>query len=38
MKIHEVDIGTEIHASDLQMPEGVTLATEGDTLICHMHD
>jgi large subunit ribosomal protein L25 len=37
VKIGHVEIGTEIYAKDLEMPEGCTLDMSGDTPICHMH-
>jgi large subunit ribosomal protein L25 len=35
--ISDLDVGETIHASDLEMPEGVELLTEPSTVICGIH-
>ncbi len=36
VKVAALDLGQEILAKDIQMPEGVTLAVDPETPICHM--
>jgi large subunit ribosomal protein L25 len=36
VNVDGMDIGDAVHASDLQLPEGVTLQVEPDTLVLHV--